>query len=216
MIDSRVRTVTGRGLPLVGDDIDTDRIMPARHLRAITFDGLERHLFGDDRTHAAAQGAVHPIDDPRFSGASVLVVNRNFGCGSSREHAPQGIVRWGIRAVVGESFAEIFFGNSVMLGLPAVAVHRYYPHMRMYGGDAAIPLPYVTLKTEAAYFASRLNSKTLPVNLLVPDGVTIRTVVAPPAVSAPATAVVIVNSATLSEVGRFGRKSRPLTRMKLS
>jgi 3-isopropylmalate/(R)-2-methylmalate dehydratase small subunit len=120
MSDSRVLSVTGRALPLAGDDIDTDRIMPARHLRAITFDGLERHLFGDDRTHAAAQGVTHPLDDPRFSGASVMVVNRNFGCGSSREHAPQGIVRWGIRAIVGESFSEIFFGNSVMLGLPAV------------------------------------------------------------------------------------------------
>lgn len=120
MSDSRVLSVIGRALPLVGDDIDTDRIMPARHLRAITFDGLEQHLFGDDRTHAAAQGVVHPVDDPRFTGASLMVVNRNFGCGSSREHAPQGIVRWGIRGIVGESFSEIFFGNSVMLGLPAV------------------------------------------------------------------------------------------------
>lgn len=120
MIGSRILAVTGRALPLVGDDIDTDRIMPARHLRAITFDGLERHLFGDDRAHAAARGAVHPMDDPRFAGAALLVVNRNFGCGSSREHAPQGIVRWGIRGIIGESFSEIFFGNSVMLGLPAV------------------------------------------------------------------------------------------------
>jgi len=120
MSGSTILSVRGRALPLAGDDIDTDRIMPARHLRAITFDGLERHLFGDDRTHAAAQGSVHPIDDPRFAGASLMVVNRNFGCGSSREHAPQGIVRWGIRALIGESFSEIFFGNSVMLGMPAV------------------------------------------------------------------------------------------------
>lgn len=120
MTDTRILTVRGRGLPLVGDDIDTDRIMPARHLRAITFDGLEQHLFGDDRAHAAREGRVHPVDDPRFAGARVLVVNRNFGCGSSREHAPQAIVRWGIGAVIGESFSEIFFGNAVMLGLPAV------------------------------------------------------------------------------------------------
>jgi len=113
-------SVTGRGLPLAGDDIDTDRIMPARHLRAITFDGLEQHLFEDDRAHEARDGRRHPLDDPRFAGATVLVVNRNFGCGSSREHAPQAIVRWGIRAIVGESFSEIFFGNAVMLGLPAV------------------------------------------------------------------------------------------------
>jgi 3-isopropylmalate/(R)-2-methylmalate dehydratase small subunit len=120
MSASRIVSVSGRGLPIVGDDIDTDRIMPARHLRAITFDGLEQHLFGDDRAHAARDGRTHPIDDPRFAGASLMVVNRNFGCGSSREHAPQGIVRWGVKALVGESFSEIFFGNAVMLGLPAV------------------------------------------------------------------------------------------------
>ncbi len=120
MSGSRILSVSGRALPLSGDDIDTDRIMPARHLRAITFDGLERHLFEDDRAHLAAQGGLHPFDDPRFAGASLMVVNRNFGCGSSREHAPQGIVRAGIHAMIGESFSEIFFGNSVMLGMPAV------------------------------------------------------------------------------------------------
>lgn len=120
MSTSQVVRISGRGIPVPGDDIDTDRIMPARHLRAITFDGLEQHVFGDDRAHAARDGRVHPLDDPRYAGASVMVVNRNFGCGSSREHAPQGLVRWGIRAVIGESFSEIFFGNSVMLGLPAL------------------------------------------------------------------------------------------------
>jgi 3-isopropylmalate/(R)-2-methylmalate dehydratase small subunit len=120
MSGSRIVSITGRALPLIGDDIDTDRIMPARHLRAITFDGLERHLFEDDRAHASAQGSVHPIDDPRFADASMMVVNRNFGCGSSREHAPQGIVQWGVRGMIGESFSEIFFGNCVMLGMPAV------------------------------------------------------------------------------------------------
>jgi 3-isopropylmalate/(R)-2-methylmalate dehydratase small subunit len=117
---SRIVSVTGRAVPVPGDDIDTDRIMPARHLRAITFDGLERHLFEDDRAHTRAAGRTHPLDDPRFEGAAFMVVNRNFGCGSSREHAPQGIVRAGIRAMIGESFSEIFFGNAVMLGLPAV------------------------------------------------------------------------------------------------
>jgi 3-isopropylmalate/(R)-2-methylmalate dehydratase small subunit len=117
---SRIVSVTGRAVPLPGDDIDTDRIMPARHLRAITFDGLERHLFEDDRAHEQTLGRLHPLDDPRFHGAALMVVNRNFGCGSSREHAPQGIVRAGIRAMIGESFSEIFFGNAVMLGLPAV------------------------------------------------------------------------------------------------
>jgi 3-isopropylmalate/(R)-2-methylmalate dehydratase small subunit len=117
----QIRVVEGRALPIRGQDMDTDRIMPARFLKAITFDGLERHVFEDDRLAAGRAGIVHPFDDPRYQGASVLLANRNFGAGSSREHAPQGLQRWGIRAVVGESFAEIFFGNSLMIGLPCVS-----------------------------------------------------------------------------------------------
>jgi 3-isopropylmalate/(R)-2-methylmalate dehydratase small subunit len=112
---SAIAQITGRGLPVRGDDIDTDRIMPARFLRAITFDDLEQHVFEDDR-----KAAPHPFDAPAYQGASVLIVNSNFGCGSSREHAPQGLLRWGIKAIVGESFAEIFFGNSAIIGLPCV------------------------------------------------------------------------------------------------
>jgi 3-isopropylmalate/(R)-2-methylmalate dehydratase small subunit len=111
---SAVVMVSGRGLPLRGDDIDTDRIMPARFLVAVSFEGLERHLFEDDRK----ADARHPFNDARYAGASILIVNANFGCGSSREHAPQGLVRAGIRAVVGESFSEIFQGNAAILGLP--------------------------------------------------------------------------------------------------
>jgi 3-isopropylmalate/(R)-2-methylmalate dehydratase small subunit len=111
-----ITAVSGRGLPLRGHDLDTDRIMPARFLRAVTFEGLEQHLFEDDRRANPA----HPLNDARYTGAAVLVVNRNFGCGSSREHAPQGLARYGIKAIVGESFSEIFLGNSSVLGIPCL------------------------------------------------------------------------------------------------
>ena len=120
MAIERIRQVAGRGLPLRGNDIDTDRIIPARFLRSVSFEHLETHLFEDDIAQARGRGAGHAIVDPRFAGASILVVNRNFGCGSSREHAPQAIRRRSFAAVVGESFSEIFFGNSVALGLPCV------------------------------------------------------------------------------------------------
>jgi 3-isopropylmalate/(R)-2-methylmalate dehydratase small subunit len=102
--------------------------MPARFLRAVTFEGLERHLFEDDRS--ASPG--HPFGDPRFRGAAILVVNRNFGCGSSREHAPQGLARIGINAIVGESFSEIFQGNAAMLGIPCfLAEHAAIDALQM-------------------------------------------------------------------------------------
>ena len=112
--------ISGHALPLRGDDIDTDRIMPARFLVSVSFEGLEQHVFEDDRKAAVRPHNRHPFDVAQYQGANILIVNSNFGCGSSREHAPQGLQRWGIEAVIGESFAEIFFGNSVMIGMPCV------------------------------------------------------------------------------------------------
>lgn len=117
-----IGAITGTALPIRGDDIDTDRIIPARFLRSTTFDGIERHLFEDDRVaHDAASPRPHPVSDPLYGTATIMIVNANFGCGSSREHAPQAIRRRGIRAVLGESFSEIFFGNAVALGMPCPA-----------------------------------------------------------------------------------------------
>ena len=118
--DYKRKQIAGRGIPVTGNDIDTDRIIPARFLKSISFEGLETHLFEDDIAQAREQNAGHALIDPAYAGASIMVVNRNFGCGSSREHAPQAIRRKGFHAVVGESFSEIFFGNSVALGMPCV------------------------------------------------------------------------------------------------
>jgi 3-isopropylmalate/(R)-2-methylmalate dehydratase small subunit len=114
--DSKRRQITGRGIPVTGNDIDTDRIIPARFLKAVTFETMGEHAFEDARK----QNPEHPFNSPAYKGASVLVVGQNFGCGSSREHAPQALMRWGIRAIVGGSFGEIFFGNCVMLGIPCL------------------------------------------------------------------------------------------------
>ena len=120
----KITQVTGRGVYVPGDDIDTDRIIPARFMKCVTFDGLGEFAFADAKAAETAAGRVHPLDDPRFTGATILISGSNFGCGSSREHAPQALYRYGFRAIIAESFAEIFFGNSTTLGIPCVKMSK--------------------------------------------------------------------------------------------
>ncbi|HVN87296.1 MAG TPA: 3-isopropylmalate dehydratase small subunit [Candidatus Binatia bacterium] len=117
-----ITKIAGRPIPLRGNDIDTDRIIPARYMKAITFDGMGQFAFHDARFDANGKSLGHVMDDPRYQakGPRIAIVNKNFGCGSSREHAPQALLRWGVKAIVGESFADIFFGNCVALGIPCV------------------------------------------------------------------------------------------------
>ncbi|WP_136688102.1 3-isopropylmalate dehydratase small subunit [Halorhabdus amylolytica] len=115
-----VREVTGTGVPIRGNDIDTDQIIPARFMKVVTFDGLGQFAFFDQRFDDEDNQKEHPMNEERFRDANVMVVNDNFGCGSSREHAPQALMRWGIDAFIGESFAEIFAGNCLALGMPTV------------------------------------------------------------------------------------------------
>ena len=163
MAIEKIRQVRGTALPLPGDNIDTDRIIPARYLKSVSFEGLERHLFIDDRAQVAAQGgAPHPFADSRYDRAAILVVNANFGCGSSREHAPQAIRRRGIEAVVGESFSEIFFGNSVALGLPCVtaAPEAIDTLIQMVQDD-----PAVQVEVDLSALRVTAGSHSFPVNM---------------------------------------------------
>jgi 3-isopropylmalate/(R)-2-methylmalate dehydratase small subunit len=121
---AKITQVSGRAVNVPGNDIDTDRIIPARFMKCVTFDGLGEFLFYDVRKNADGSNKPHPLNEPRFNGATILLSGANFGCGSSREHAPQAIQKYGFRAVIAENFAEIFFGNSTTLGMPCVCASR--------------------------------------------------------------------------------------------
>jgi len=155
--------VEGRACVLRGNDIDTDRIIPARYLRAITFDGLGEHAFEDDRIQAKGD---HPLDDERFAGASILIVGANFGCGSSREHAPQALTRAGFRAFIGESFAEIFAGNCTALGLPYALLDANDLAALM---DAVVLDPEQTVQLDLE--ARTVHSRAGTVPAKIPEGV---------------------------------------------
>jgi len=157
--------ISGRGISLRGHDIDTDRIIPARFLKSVSFEGLEAHAFDDDRKQLQERGHTHPFSDARFAGASILVVNGNFGCGSSREHAPQALQRWGIQAVVGESFSEIFFGNSVALGMPCLTVSTHDADALQAAIEAD---PKVEIAVSVSAQSVEVNGKTLEAS--VPAG----------------------------------------------
>jgi len=154
-----ISRVAGRVVPIAGDDIDTDRIVPARYLRCVTFDKLGDALFRDDRD---AEGATHPLDDRRFAGASLMLVGRNFGCGSSREHAPQAIVRAGFKGVLGESFGEIFAGNSLALGLVCVTAERHTLDTIL---ECVAADPAAALSIDVAASTATLGNRTWAVTL---------------------------------------------------
>jgi len=147
-----ITSVSGTTVVVRGDDIDTDRIIPARFLKCVTFEALGPAAFADDRAELAADPAgQHPFDRPEHQGAAILLVNRNFGCGSSREHAPQALMRWGIRAVVGESFAEIFYGNCLALGIPCLTA----------GHEQMLAIQAAAAADPAAVFALDVAAQTL-------------------------------------------------------
>jgi 3-isopropylmalate/(R)-2-methylmalate dehydratase small subunit len=167
MHDNKIVSITGKAVALRGDNIDTDRIIPARYLMCVTFNRLGEHAFEDDRAQATRSRKRHPFDHPAFAQAEILLCNKNFGCGSSREHAPQALARWnqGIKAIIGESFAEIFFGNCVTMGIPCVTVDHNTVE-RLMAECELNPQHLATLDLQKMTLA--LGNETVPVTM--PDG----------------------------------------------
>jgi 3-isopropylmalate/(R)-2-methylmalate dehydratase small subunit len=159
----RIEAVEGTGCVLRGDDIDTDRIIPARFMKVVTFDDMGRHAFEDARKSAKGK---HPLDDERFSNAEILIVGQNFGCGSSREHAPQALMRFGFKAFIGRSFAEIFAGNCTSLGLPCVTLGEVELAKVM---DSVELDPAQRLRIDLQ--TRRMTSRAGEMTCVIPDGV---------------------------------------------
>jgi len=159
--DDLRRQIAGRAIPLPGNDIDTDRIIPARFLKCITFEGLEAHVFEDDRR----QMPDHPFNQARYQGATILVAGQNFGCGSSREHAPEALRRWGIRGIAGESFAEIFFGNCTAIGLPCLTLNA---EGVAWLGEAISRCPEQEVLLDVEHRLVRVGERSIPA--IIPDG----------------------------------------------
>ena len=159
---TKVTEVVGTVVPVRGNDIDTDRIIPARYLKEVTFSRMGDFPFYDERFDAEGKPKSHPFNDPKYTGASILFVNKNFGCGSSREHAPQAILRYGVHAIVGESFAAIFAGNCVMLGIPAVIVSAEDMDALMKSVESA---PETVYKVDLTTMTLSYGNGTVPIDL---------------------------------------------------
>ena len=159
---AKISSVSGRAVNVPGNDIDTDRIIPARFMKCVTFDGLGEYLFYDVRKDADGNDKPHPLNDERFKGATILLSGANFGCGSSREHAPQAIQKYGFRGIVAENFAEIFFGNCTTLGIPCATAART-DIAKVSAAIATDPAIEVTIDVDAQVV--RFGSESIPVEI---------------------------------------------------
>ena len=159
---AKITAVTGRAVCVPGNDIDTDRIIPARFMKCVTFDGLGEYLFYDVRKDSDGNDVPHPLNDPRFKDATILLSGANFGCGSSREHAPQAIQKYGFRGIIAENFAEIFFGNSTTLGMPCATATRANI-AKIAAAVATDPTVEVTIDVDAQVV--RFGSDSVPVEI---------------------------------------------------